>query len=306
MRKSWYDPNANDAVRQVSATKSYEPLRRDRRKREPITLGECLLYPLVDGSGVGLLVFMPPILWLLSLPIFDIIAILEPLTRGNWALGLLALPILLPLLITFSLTVGYGLLFMGQILVASALGEPDHPRWPEWDTHQISEGLARWFWAAVIGLILGGFPTVLYWIYCGKIDWFDRMIFAELIMVGVGYAQMALAAALLHDSLLAANPITVVLAIVRVGWDYVQPCLVAGFALIFAAGALGAVLFLMPSLTVALIALWGFWVFVLYEAMVVMRMIGLTYYLHAADLAWFRGRPKWGTSARYGRIYSNT
>jgi hypothetical protein len=307
MRKSWYDPTAVSAVRLASEVAMKESsLRRRRPRGAPVRLGECLIYPLVDGPGIGLLVFLPPLLWLLSLPVFDVIAILEPLTRGDWAIGLLTLPIFMPLLMTFALTVGYSLLFMGQILVVSALGEADHPRWPEWDSHEISEGLGRWLWAGLFGLALGGFPVVVYWLNCGDIDWFDRVIFAELVILGVGYAQMALAVSLLHDKLAAANPVTVALAIVRVGWDYVQPCIVAGIALFLAVAALLAVIFRMPSMRVAAVALWAFWVFVLYEGMVVHRMLGLTYYTHADDLAWFRRRPKWGLSRRFGQIYPNS
>ena len=36
------------------------------------------------------------------------------------------------------------------------------------------------------------------------------------------------------------------------------------------------------------VALWAFWVFVLYSAMVALRMMGLTYHAHALDLSWFR------------------
>ena len=138
------------------------------------------------------------------------------------------LPIFLPLLFSFAMVFGYGLLFFGQMFVASALGEPDHPRWPEWDRQEISEGLGRWIWAGVFGLVLGGFPVVVYWIYCGDIDWFDRVVFADLVILGAGYALMALAASLLHDSLVAANPITVLPAIVQVGLGLRQPCLVGG------------------------------------------------------------------------------
>jgi hypothetical protein len=306
-RRSWYDPDA-DSLRVVSKTAS-DVVGGPSRRRHPRTapgLGECLAYPLIDGPGVGLLVFLSPVLVFLSLPIFDVIAILEPLSRGDWALGLLALPILLPLLSVFALVLGYSLLVFGQMFVASALGEPDHPSWPEWDAHEISEGLGRWIWAGFFGLALGGFPVVVYWKYCGDIDWFDRMIFAELVMTGVGYALMALAASLLHDSLTAANPLTVFSAIVQMGWDYVQPCLVGGVALMLAAGALWGVVFLIPTLKLAVVALWGFWALVLYEAMVVLRMVGLTYHAHAEELVWFRVRPKWGTPARFGRIYSNS
>jgi hypothetical protein len=209
-------------------------------------------------------------------------------------------------MITFLLVLGYCLLVIGQMLVASALGEYDQPSWPEWNAETISEGLGRWLWAAVFGAAVGGFPIVLYWIYCGNIDWFDRIIFFDLIVLGAGYAQMGLAAALLHESLAGANPITVVLAIARIGWDYVLPSLVAGVSVMLTGAFLWTVLFRMPSLRLAALGLWGFWVFALYAAMVTLRMLGLTYYAHSDALVWFRYRPKWATSSRAGRLYTNS
>ena len=253
-----------------------------------------------------MMIFMPIALFVLTLPVFDLISILEPLTRGNFALGLLALPIFLPLMIVFSLTFGYCLIVFGQMFVASALGEPDHPGWPEWDSHQIAEGLGRWVWAAIFGAALGGFPIALYWKNCGNIDWFDITIFVELGLVGASYALMAIAAALLHDSVAASNPFTVISAIFQVGWDYVQVCLTAGMALLAAGSALWAIFFVITDLKYAFPALWGFWILVMYETMVVLRMMGLTYHAHAEELVWFQGRPKWGTPARFGRIYSNS
>jgi hypothetical protein len=309
--RSWFDATAADAVRLVPAERSGGggsgiSIRRRRRPGGLAFLGSCLAYPLIDGPGLGLLVLFPPFLWLLSLPIFDVIAMIDPFRKGDWALGLLVLPVFLPVLFSFAMTLGYVLLFLGQVLVASALGEDDHPRWPEWRPDEITEGLARWLWAGIFGLALGGFPVVLYWVHCGPIDWFDRVVFAELVIVGAGYAEMALAAALLHDTLIAANPYTIVRAIVRVGWDYVQPCLVAGTALLLVAGTFWAVLFEMPSFRVAAAALWGFWVLSFYVAMVALRLLGLTYNAHAHELLWFYGRPRWAGSLRIGRIYSNS
>jgi hypothetical protein len=309
MPKEWYDPTLDDDdVKCLTEARWAQRLtiRVDRKRQTPVGLGECLLYPLADGPGIGLLLFMPPALWVLSLPVFDVIAVLEPLTKGNWALGLLVAPIFIPLLMSFSLTLGYALLFLGQILVSSALGEADHPTWPEWDSHEISEGLARWLWAAIFGVVVGGFPVVLYWKYCGTIDWFDRVVFAELVVLGAGYALLTLAASLLHDSLVAANPITVLVAALRIGWDIVQPFLVAGITVMLAAAAFLAVVFHMPEMKYAAIGLWVFWVFVLYEAMVVARMIGLTYFRHADAMVWFRYLPRWGLASRRGRIYSNS
>jgi hypothetical protein len=308
LQKPWYDERAADAVRLVRAPapRSQWRSRRRPKRRGLALLGSCLAYPLQDGPGIALLVFFPPWLWLLSLPVFDWIAIIDPLDKGNWALGLLVLPVFLPLLFSFLMTLGYVLLCLGQMLVTSALGEDDHPRWPAWHPAEISEGLSRWLWAGMFGLVLGGFPLAAYWVRCGPIDWFDRVVFAELVIVGAGYAQMALAAALLHDSLIAANPYTVLRAIVRVGWDYVQPCLVAGVCVMLAAGAFWAVLFGVPSFRLAAFCLWAFWVFTLYGAMVTLRMLGLTYHQHAGELLWFYDAPRWATSARVGRLYANS
>ena len=162
----------------------------------------------------------------------DVISFLQPMTKGDWALGLLIVPIMMPMLFSFAMTFGYALLFLGHVLVASSLGENDHPRWPEWHPSDISEGIGRWFWAGLFGIALGGGPLVLYWMHRGDMGLLDWVVLIGLIMVGVGYAQMALAASLLHDNIVAANPVTVIRPIARIGWDYLRPCLVAALALV--------------------------------------------------------------------------
>jgi hypothetical protein len=276
-----------------------------RRRPVEITPLDCLLYPLRDGPGVALLVFFPPLLWVMSVPIFDVVAALWPHGKFN-ALALIIIPLTMPLLISFSFVVGYIALFLGQVLVANTLGESDHPDWPEWDRYQILEGLGRLCWAVIIGVAVGGIPALIYWINCGDIDWIDAIIFVELVALGAGYAQMALIAALVHENILAANPYTVIQAIFRMGWSYLIPCVVTAVALTLAALALAGVLFYSPSIGGAALGLWAFWVFALYEAMIVLRVLGLTYYRHADDLAWFHSRPRWARSSRTGRIYANS
>jgi hypothetical protein len=307
-RKRWYDPDAEFAVRVIPQTHREESLSafKWRHPRVSPTLRECLAYPLKDGPGLGLLVFLPPVLWVLSLPVFDVISVLQPMTKGDWALGLLIVPVMAPMLFSFVMTFGYALLFLGHMLVASALGENDHPRWPEWHPSDIAEGVGRWFWAALFGVAVGGIPIVVYWMHCGDIDWLDWIVFVDLILVSIAYAQMALAASLLHDSIIAANPVTVILAILRIGWDYLRPCLVAGLVLGLAALGVWGLIFEIPSMWIEGLAIWTFWVVVLYGAMVAVRMVGLTYHAHAPDLQWFRRRPRWATSKRDGRIYANS
>jgi hypothetical protein len=305
--KQWYDSESAFAVRVVE--REDEGCFNNSRWRHPRvapSIAECVAYPLKDGSGIGLLIFLPPLLWVFSLPIYDVISYLQPMTKGNWALGLIVLPVLVPMLFSFSMTFGYLLLFLGHVLVSSAIGELDHPRWPEWHPSDISEGLARWFWAGLFGVAAGAGPIYLYWSYCGEIEWFDWLVFAQLIALAAGYALMAMAAALLHENIAAANPFTVITAISRIGWGYVRPCAVAGVAVGITGVAGWLLLFQIPTMWTEGFALWGFWVLVLYLSMVVLRMMGLTYHAHALDLHWFRRRPAWASSRGKGQIYANS
>jgi len=307
-RKRWYNPNDAASVRVITRSAEDESFcaLKWRHPRVAPSLGECLAYPLKDGPGLGLLIFFPPALWILSLPIFDVIAVLQPLTKSDWALGLLVVPVMIPMIFSFAMTFGFALLFLGHVLVSSSLGENDHPRWPEWHPSDIAEGIWRWFWACVLGGVLGGVPIAIYWLRSDRIDAWGWMLMLGLAIVGAGYALMALAAALLHDSIIAANPYTVIMAILRIGSGYVRPCVVAGCALILAGLGVWGLLYRMPTMWLEALALWGFWVFFFYEAMVVFRMMGLTYHAHALDLHWFRRRPRWATSSRHGQIYANS
>jgi hypothetical protein len=97
----------------------------------------------------------------------------------------------------------------------------------------------------------------------------------------------------LHDDPLAANPITVLRAIVRVGWGWARPCLVSGFALLLGIVAFRG-LFAISQPSLAALALWACWVLIMYLAMVALRVLGLCYHRHARALGWFRDRPRWG------------
>ena len=253
-------------------------------------LCESLLYPFWGVTGLALLVFLPPALWITSLPAFGMLALTSNLPGQVQLAGVLGL---LPVTFGFALVAGFVLLVLGRVLATSALGEVHHPRWPEWDLGDMLRGLGRWLWAGLIGGGVGGLPMVAYWMYCGDIDLLDRIIFAELFAVGACYALMALLASILHDDALGANPITVIRAIRRVGWGYWRPCLVCGAALMLAGTALTTV-FEISNPALAALAYWLFWIFILYEAIVVLRVLGLFYHRHARVLGWFRERPRWG------------
>jgi hypothetical protein len=306
--KRWYDADAAVSVRVVAQHDRDETYcsMRWRHPRVAPTLGECLLYPVKDGPGIGLLVFFPPLLWLLSLPIFDVIAVLQPL-KHDWALGLLVVPVMVPVVFSFSMVFGYALVFLGYVLVSSALGENDHPRWPEWHPADIAEGIFRWFWASLLGVAIAAVPFALFWwLDHGKLEWFHWVVFGSLVVAGAGYAQMALAASLLHENLLAANPVTVVAGILRIGWAYLHTAVLAGMGLAVTVLGVWGLLFKMPRMWMEAVAIWAYWFFVLYLAMVSLRTLGLTYHAHALDLLWFRRRPRWATSSRDGHIYVNS
>ncbi len=263
------------------------------RRRKAARLRDAWLYPVVDGPGVALLVFLPPFLAIMAIPALDLVVHFRPGNALN-PVYLLIIPFTLPLVASFSMTVGYILLFLGRVLSASAIGEEDHPRWPKWDRLEIVEELGRWIWAAGMGLAIGGGPAVVYWLHCGDLDLLDAFLFFDLVLVGVAYAQMALVAALLHESLLAANPLTVIRSIARIGWDYVAPCLATAGALALGLGAWYVVLFRSPNLGVGIVGLWACWVLSLYLGMVVFRSLGATYARHEDRLDWF------GSEARRG------
>ena len=249
-------------------------------------LRHCFSYPLVDGPGVALLFFFPPFLAIMALPVIDLMVHFRPGNALN-PVALLILPFTLPLDVCFALTVGYLLLFIGRVLSASSIGEEDHPRFPGWNRMEILEELGRWVWAGVTGAAVGGFPAAAFWVRCGDLDATDWFIFVDLLILGVSYAQMALMAALFHESLVAANPVTVVAAIARIGWDYLLPCLVTAASIAAGAASWFLVLYHSRGVGWGVVGLWACWVLTLYLGMVVARMLGILYARHARLLRWF-------------------
>ena len=266
------------------------PIRSYRRRKE-VKLASCLTYPLVDGPGIAMLVALPPFLAIMAMPVFDLLVAFKP---GNALspVALLIVPFTLPLACSFVLTVGYVLLFFGRVLSYSAIGDEDHPRWPKWDRVEIMDEIGRWLWAGLFGLAIGGIPAEVFWINCGDPDAIDWFIFLDLTILGVSYAQMALLAALLHETLLAANPVTVIRAISRIGWGYLGTCVVTALAFLTDVAAWYVVLLRSPNVMVGVLGLWGCWVLSLYLGMVVFRVLGVTYCKHAEALAWFRTGPR--------------
>lgn len=235
---------------------------------------QSMLYPLRNASGLALLTFVPPLLWVGLVPLF----LLIPMAVSGSAVTLLALILQLPLLILLLFAFGHTLLFLGDVVITSCLGEVALPRQASWNPAEIWAGGMLWVWGLLVGGVVGGWPAVWYWLRCGDVDWFDQVVLIELILPGVGYAQMALVLALTENSPWSAgNPTRVVGAIWRGGWSYFWPCLVTGSLLAFASWMFKVCLET-GNEVVSAVAFWFWWVSALYLAMVALRWLGLFCY----------------------------
>ena len=247
-----------------------------------------LSYPLWSWSSIGLLVFLPPILIFTTSPLILLMGIF----LGSSPFVLPAYVSMLPIVFFLFVIVGYLCVYLGDILLATATGDVIPPRPPNFDV-DIFRALGRWFWAIVAGGVVGGAPAVVYWLNCGEVDWVDRLIFVNLSVIGVAYAQLALLAALLHDDPLAANPVTVLKAMIRLGPSYIKVCLLTMSALGLVGGGL-ALMGLVENGAIRFVLSWLFWVFTVYTAMVVFRRLGLYCNRQKLIQTWFADRPRWG------------
>jgi hypothetical protein len=253
-----------------------------RRPNKPeARIWESLLYPCWDIDGLVFLVIFSIIWWALMFVPFSLA--LDGATLNNPILTLVAPVLLLGPVLVF----GYTLLYLGEVLITSVAGEVRHPRWSAIDPYGIMRGIWRWFWAFLIGGVLGLFPAVWYWIRCGKVDMLDWVVLVDLIVPGVAYGQMALVASLLFDDPLGANPITVGQALWRVGLRSLRSALVVSAAVMLT-GGLWVLLVAIPIPALAYFLFWIFLIFILYEALVVMRILGLEYRREARKIGWFR------------------
>ncbi len=89
------------------------------------------------------------------------ISIIDPFNRGNWAIGLLVLPILVPMLFSFAMVFGYALVYFGQMFVAAAAWASPTTReaGPSGTPSTRSpKGSTRWIWAGLFGLAARRLP----------------------------------------------------------------------------------------------------------------------------------------------------
>lgn len=254
-----------------------------------VTLGMSLSYPLWSWSSIAILIYLPPALTITSAPLPFLVGTFA----GGTAFTIASLIALAPGLLMGICVWGYTLVYLGNVLISSALGEALPPRTPHFGEEDILRVLGRWFWGVIIGVGVGAVPATVWWVYCGEIDWADQLMFVNLAAVGMAYAQMALLAVLLYDDPFAANPITVVRAIRRVGWDYAGVCFLSGAFLVSIVCQLSVIAQIKETFT-HILFFWLFWVNFLYGAMVVLRRLGRFCHRHRVVLEWFPERGRWG------------
>ena len=112
---------------------------------DPKGIRAGFLYPFWGAPGVALLVVLPPLLWITSVPFVTLVI---AFTGDDTPFRMGALLALIPSSLGLAVVFGYSLLFLGRILAASALGEVPHPRsFSVWGAGSGPDSSA-WSWGA--------------------------------------------------------------------------------------------------------------------------------------------------------------
>ena len=251
-----------------------------------------LPYPLWDVGGLGVLAFLPPMLWLTSL--FSAGLIPGYVLGADLVTKMGALTMVFPAAILWVLVAGRFLSYLELVLGSSSRGESHHPRWPTWDVFALLAPWGRLLLAGAVGLMPAVALAVIYWVCSGELHLLDKLAVGALLTLGLTYSGMAYAAVVLHGDPMAANPLTVLGAIRRAGLG-ASIGAVAPVGALLAAVVGGAVgLFYVPGFLLPAALTYPYWVASLYLLMVAGRTLGLFYHRHAKALGWFPDRPRWG------------
>lgn len=279
------------------------PVGREGLVRPPKTPGTSLaaniLYPIWDGNGLAMILFVSPPLWISSMLSLGLIPnyVIKPDrdTREGLAMVMGALTLIFPMLLIMTAMIGYLCTFLGNVIRQSAFGDLHHPRVPAWQTGTIVYNLMHWGCATFAGWVVVCPLLMLLTSVRGPVGLEDTWIVAILAAPGVIYASVALVAILLFDSLVAANPATVLRVLAKGGASSLKLAVAMPIA-VGVTAEVGALLFRLADkgLLLLLGGVWLYWVAVLYEAMVIARMLGVYYHAHAQKIGWFKERPQWG------------
>ncbi len=253
------------------------------RRPEETLLGS-LRYPLWDGMGLMAMLLLPIGLSFTSILIFGVL----PWALKTGGIVALVVPIIIGFIVIFAFLFAFALAAGSEVLVASAMGEIHHPRWPDLEIGVLFGTALRWGLAWGVGLGLVYLP--LNWLlpFQGEIDLFGRLLRGILLSIGGLYALVALLSIYLHDDLGAINPFRVLPALPRFGSR-----LLGIWAMLAGTIALGVVAVSVVhraagfGIPILLTAAWLAWVFAIYAGLVILRALGRTYDLQSEAVGWF-------------------
>jgi hypothetical protein len=184
--------------------------------------------------------------------------------------------------------IGYTFAYLQRLIHTAAQGSDEAPSWPDISAFWDDIGVPFF---QTLGLMLVSFGPAL-----AMVIWVGYDIFSggsaepqQLLLLGIAvlggaiYYPMALLALAMFDSIISANPLVVIPAILRMPLEYLVVLILSGalIALKFVGGFLGAHLPIpvLPGLIMAGIGL--------YFLTVQGRLLGLMYYAKRDKLGWF-------------------
>ncbi|WP_339908407.1 hypothetical protein [Symmachiella dynata] len=180
---------------------------------------------------------------------------------------------------------GYFFHFLSEVVRVAAGGDVELPETSSGE--DVLQDAVTWCGAIVLGLSpWWGFHLLRWWF-----AWETPAEVGEiLLLVGAFYSPMALLAATLFNSVLAANPLYVFGAIFKLPRQYLTCCLLSASVLVVYF-LLGAVIMSMlgpDSLLMILFVHTISALLLLYVSIVVMHQLGTVYYKNRAKIGWFR------------------
>jgi hypothetical protein len=251
--------------------------RSNRRRGLETHWCQCLLFPLraltlIFALAVALTV-MTGIAFVLVSERGGLAAELtwDSLARLLW----LAIPVLI---------VGYTCGFLDCTLASAAVGEMPMVRWPGRNVSLALRSLVTWVACFLAGPIVPAGILFLYWSQCGDPELVDWLIWAELVVVGIGYWLLAIVAVSLRDRLRDANPVQIIVLVRRVGFRLLIAALVAALVFLgYGVLALNAIELLHKEVS-GLLFLAGYWFSALFLAAFLFRLLGVWCYQHRVSL----------------------
>lgn len=259
------------------------------------------LYPLRSIECLSVIGLLSGVFWsfLILVPEYCLSIMGDADSMGMPTMGkFLALISILPVAFLLPLVLLYWVQYLGRVLVFSAMGDTVPPRTPDRNFDGFFSGLSPWFVWVALGGSVGSLPLVVYGFYqhFAALEW-SWPLALLLFLLGFPYVVMALLISFLHDHALAANPLNVTSAMLRLGSSFFLLCAFALGTLALGAAAFALVLWLRPShfaiyIVLCLVCL----IVVEWCLIVIMRVLGTYYYRRRELLEWHHERPRWGVA----------